>query len=234
MKRLIFMVVIVFAVCSSAMAQRKCKACRGTGTIVKSISVSRYGLSNDYKVKCPTCGKVYLKSSGHSHVSCRMCGGTGYVNDTSSSSGGSASERLNEIAAANPQAYNVAMTVKYGLRMTDEEYSEICSMDEYNAKQYMKWRDVMNNFVIQANKAMRLGWITGNVEFVDNLKSTSDRQLSELVSTFSVTSGLKAISDKLHSTYNRTYSNYRNLELQKANLNRVQDQLFQYQLNGLW
>ena len=234
MKRLMLMLVMMMTVCVSAEAQRKCKACGGTGTIVKSISVSRYGLDNDYKMKCPTCGKVYLKSSGHSHISCRMCGGTGYVGDASSGNGGSASERLSELAAANPQAYNAAMTIKYGMKMTDEEYSEICGMDEYNAKQYMKWRDVMNNFVILANQAIRLGRLMGNVQYVDNLKNTSDRQLRELVSTFSVTSGLRVISDKLYSTYNKTYSNYRNLEQQKANLNNLQDRLFQYQLNSLW
>ena len=64
--------------CMNILAQsRKCPYCDGNGTIVKNISVSQYGVRNEVKKKCPTCGIYYYPSSGHSHIHCKYCRGTG-------------------------------------------------------------------------------------------------------------------------------------------------------------
>lgn len=202
--------------------------------MVKSISVSRYGLNDVYWVKCPTCGKKYLKSEGHSHITCQQCGGKGYISTYSSSrSSGSASDKLNEIATINPQAYNAAMTIKYGLRMSNEEAAEIKKLDEYNAKQYMKWRDLLNGYTTFANRAIALGQIFGNVKAADNMKANYDAQLQNLVPTFSVTARLKEISDQLYQRYENAYTTLRAREATKQQLNDIQDRIFDFQLNNL-
>lgn len=235
MKRL-FMLFAILSVCCTISAQRKCSACNGTGTVVRSISVSRYGLSNDYWVKCSTCGKKYLKSVGHSHITCKHCGGTGYIGSSSSSgSGGSASDKLNEIAIANPQAYNAAMTIKYGLKMSTEEAEEINKLDEYNAKQYMKWRNLLNGYTTFANRSLALGQILGDVKVADNMKANYDSQLQKLTPTFSVTTRLKQISDQLYKKYQNAYTVLRAREASKQQLNNVQNRLLDLQLYGpLW
>lgn len=224
-------------VCVTMAAQRKCKACNGTGTIVKSISVSQYGHTNgNYYVKCPTCGKRYLKSTGHSHITCKQCGGTGYIGSSSyGSTGGSASERLQEIAIANPQVYNAVMTLKYGLSMSEEEAAEVNSLGGQNARQYMKWRDVINNYTINANRSITMGWIFGNVRNIDQMKAQTDAQLAELIKTFSVTDNLMIIADQLYTKYQNAYIRLRKAEESKQNLNNVQERIFNYQLNRpLW
>lgn len=59
---------------SNTPSRRKCAYCNGSGKIVKEWSVATYGL-NDEKVKCPECGKVHFRSTGHAHVYCSHCHG---------------------------------------------------------------------------------------------------------------------------------------------------------------
>lgn len=60
-----------------APARRKCNFCNGAGKRVVNNSVPMYGTA-DYKVRCNECGQYFLKSSGHAHVFCGQCGGTGW------------------------------------------------------------------------------------------------------------------------------------------------------------
>ncbi len=64
---------------SSGSKERDCMSCRGTGTIVKNIMVSQFGIKNEVKVRCSTCGESHYPSTGHTHIRCGNCNGTGKV-----------------------------------------------------------------------------------------------------------------------------------------------------------
>lgn len=57
-------------------SSKKCNHCNGTGRKVLDTNPPMFGMK-DYKVKCNECGQTFLKSTGHTHVSCQYCGGTG-------------------------------------------------------------------------------------------------------------------------------------------------------------
>lgn len=63
----------------SSNTPRICPYCKGEGTIVRTLSTSRFGVENETKVKCYQCGIYYFPSSGHSHIHCSHCRGTGYI-----------------------------------------------------------------------------------------------------------------------------------------------------------
>ena len=52
-----------------------CPLCHGSGRIVKDFNVSTFGL--DSKEKCSECGQWFMRSTGHRHVTCTQCHGTG-------------------------------------------------------------------------------------------------------------------------------------------------------------
>lgn len=54
----------------------KCAYCNGTGRKAISQNIVTFGTA-DVKVHCNECGRDYYRSSGHSHVQCGHCGGTG-------------------------------------------------------------------------------------------------------------------------------------------------------------
>lgn len=54
-------------------SRSSCSLCHGRGRIVRTTSVSTFG--NDYKVKCNECGGWFMKSTGHSHITCPQCHG---------------------------------------------------------------------------------------------------------------------------------------------------------------
>lgn len=52
-----------------------CPLCKGSGMIVRGSHVATYG--HDYKVYCSECNRYYSSSTGHSHVTCIQCHGSG-------------------------------------------------------------------------------------------------------------------------------------------------------------
>ena len=52
-----------------------CPLCKGSGMIVRDSHVATYG--HDYKVYCSECNRYYSSSTGHSHVTCIQCHGSG-------------------------------------------------------------------------------------------------------------------------------------------------------------
>lgn len=62
----------------ATVSSHQCPYCNGKGRIQKDMNPSMFG-TQDYKVKCEECGQMYLKSTGHTHVTCGHCGGTGMM-----------------------------------------------------------------------------------------------------------------------------------------------------------
>ena len=54
-----------------------CSLCNGLRRIVKDTYPSLYGQSN-YQVKCNECGGYFMRSTGHTHITCPQCHGKGY------------------------------------------------------------------------------------------------------------------------------------------------------------
>lgn len=55
----------------------ECSLCHGKRRIVRDSPVPVYG--NDSRVRCNECGGYFMRSTGHSHVTCTQCHGNGYV-----------------------------------------------------------------------------------------------------------------------------------------------------------
>ena len=53
---------------------RVCSLCHGTGTIVRDSHVGTYG-TYDPMVYCSECGRSWLQSTGHHHITCPTCRG---------------------------------------------------------------------------------------------------------------------------------------------------------------
>lgn len=86
----------------TAVKAQNCVYCKGTGKMIKEVSISTYGY--DTKVWCSICERYYWRSTGHMHVTCQYCRGTGRRggNSYSSSSSSSQSSRSNDdFLAAN-------------------------------------------------------------------------------------------------------------------------------------
>lgn len=54
-----------------------CNLCHGKKRIVKDTYPSLYG-TKDYQVKCHECGNYFMRSTGHTHITCPQCHGKGY------------------------------------------------------------------------------------------------------------------------------------------------------------
>lgn len=54
-----------------------CPLCRGQKRIVKDTYPPLYG-AKDYQVRCNECGGYFMRSTGHTHITCPQCHGKGY------------------------------------------------------------------------------------------------------------------------------------------------------------
>ena len=54
-----------------------CSLCNGKRRIVKETYPPMYGQS-DYQVKSNECGGYFMRSTGHTHITCPQCHGKGY------------------------------------------------------------------------------------------------------------------------------------------------------------
>lgn len=58
--------------------RHECPLCHGKRTVVRGSNAATFGLEDGSKEWCSECGRYYLRSTGHSHVTCPQCGGKGY------------------------------------------------------------------------------------------------------------------------------------------------------------
>lgn len=110
----------VFLCCLSiAVWGQSCGYCNGTGKMIINKGTATYG--SDELVWCKECQKHFYRSTGHMHIHCKYCKGTGRRQSSSSNSSSEGYTSTDEIAAINPQAYGMAMDALYGLPNTEEE-----------------------------------------------------------------------------------------------------------------
>ncbi len=228
--------------CMNILAQsRKCPYCDGNGTIVKNISVSQYGVRNEVKKKCPTCGIYYYPSSGHSHIHCKYCRGTGVINNYGSSGNdyGSGSHSYDYEAETNPAlkawGQSMALTIRYGLPVSKEEDAAFKSFAQTNqawAKKYVDWRNTLNNGTIYFNESSaKLGYEP--VKSVDNFFNNINNQLLQHTQGITLPQDLYQEAHKLEQIFYNAYQKYRSWCSKKESLNNLEDAVLDWRLNQL-
>lgn len=217
----------------AAWGQHKCPYCNGTGKIVKNISVSQYGIRQETKVKCPECGIYYLPSTGHTHIHCSHCKGTGRLSDGSSNNNSS-----NSRVAYDPDspegmwARSVVMTVKYGLAYTDEENAAVERLgksDPSMAQLWIKYRNILNmgtSYFNEQNAKIAYRW--DKVANVDNIKNSFDKQLAEIAPLLKLPPDLYAVYQRLYNSYQNAYKVYRSNTNSSESMQNMQNALDNY------
>ena len=241
MKRTLTTFLLLHLLVIVAVAQQDCPYCGGTGKIVKNISVSQYGLSKE-KVKCPTCGVVTYKSTGHCHIHCQYCGGTGKKRSTSYSRNGSSSRRtLDDIARENPAAFSMAMSIKYGIPMNDTEYEYVSRLDSQMQKLYMQLRNLVENDIIYSNQSISMLWYrTMTANSVNQRANNTYQQICSLDQTMlnylrshpscGWDNQLKIIMEKHIKTCHDSLQQLLDLVKYNQSMEQLQDRLWNYQL----
>lgn len=59
---------------STKVSINSCPRCHGSGRVAIETFPPQFGLE-DYHVKCNECGQSFLKSMGHTHITCPVCHG---------------------------------------------------------------------------------------------------------------------------------------------------------------
>ena len=241
MKRLLTSLMLLHLTVIVAVAQQDCLYCGGTGKIVKNISVSQYGLSSE-KVKCPTCGVVTFKSTGHSHIHCKYCGGTGKKRSASSTGNSSSSRRtLDDIARENPAAFSAAMSIKYGIPMNDTEYEYVSGLDAQMQRLYMQLRNLVENDIIFSNQSIAMLWYrTMTASSVNQRADNTYRQICSLDRTMlnyiqshpscGWNNQFKLIMEKHIKTCHNSLQQLLDVVKYNQGMQQLQDQLWNYQL----
>ena len=227
MKRIIITFLFPLIMVTAAMAQSSCPYCHGTGTVVKNISVSQYGLA-DYKVKCPTCGAVTLKSTGHSHIHCQHCGGTGRKQ----------SSRTRDNVTYDPdspegmQARALAYTIKSGLPYTDKENEAVKRLkqnDPAMANNWERYRQILNQGTIHFNQNNALCFYRyDTVQNIDAAKNSYDQELAKIGHLLKLPNDLYAVYQQLYAKYQSAYNEYRDITGKSQHLRNLQEQLDNY------
>lgn len=210
-----------------------CGYCNGTGKMITNKGGGTYGHSNDDLVWCSDCEKYFYRSTGHAHIHCKYCNGTGR---RSSSSSSNHSDSYNPESPEAALGWNIASTMRYGVPVTEEEsayYAEYQRIDPAGAAQYKKLRDLINSTVIYHNRQLALqNWQT--VKSLDAYQNHMMKQIGELSSTFTPTQGLINIVNKyLMAKLGGAYGNYRRYCESQESIQNAKDRLFNEQLMRL-
>ncbi|MCM1520781.1 MAG: hypothetical protein NC098_08355 [Lachnoclostridium sp.] len=168
MKKIILTLIIGLVSAFSVNADRECHYCKGTGKIVKNISVSGYGHSHEVKVRCPKCEVMYLPSTGHNHIHCQYCRGTGRLPDVGGESDYSGGDGgyVEGVPSVLDLDYNVmtmqaqldVRTQYYGFPITQSEQNLLDQLSPRALKAYSQLRESINNAAIYANEAIKKNW----------------------------------------------------------------------------
>lgn len=210
-----------------------CGYCNGTGKMIVNKGIATYG--NDELVWCKECQKHFHRSTGHMHIHCKYCKGTGIRQSSSSSSGSSSGyTSTDEIAAINPQAYGMAMNALYGLPTTDEEINCIKNLlaeSEANGKRYIRYRNLLNEIMIYLNRNMKMGNTQGTtVKGLDAYINNYYNRLVEVGNDMYLPPRATEILTEHVNRVDAAYKSYRSAVSFQQNLNNLNDQLFMQEL----
>ena len=240
--KVLFLIVCLICDITIQAQTRECPYCDGNGTIVKHITVSQYGVRNEVKKKCTTCGVYYYPSSGHTHVYCKHCRGTGVISNDSNSInnyGSSSSESFsnNYEEKTNPAlkawGQNIAFTIKYGLQVSDKEDAAFRRFAQNNsvwAEKYVDWRNTLNYGTMYFNERIaKLSYEP--VKSVDNFFNDINNKLLQHTKGITLPQDLYNEAHKLEQIYYNAYQKYRNWCSKKEALNNLEDAVLNWQLN---
>ena len=224
---------------------RKCPYCDGNGTIVRHLTVSQYGVRNEVKKKCSTCGIYYYPSSGHSHIHCKYCRGTGRISNTGGSSnaydsgsGNSSGSYSNDYEAeSNPAlkawGQSVALNIRYGLPLSEEEDAAFRRFAQNNpawAQKYVEWRNTLNYGTMYFNeRSAKLGYEP--VKSVDSFFKNIENNLLLCSAGITLPQDLYQEAHRLEQIYYNAYQKYRNWCSKKEALTNLENAVLDWRLN---
>lgn len=213
---------------------RECPYCKGRGTIVKNLTVSQFGWKNESKVKCNECGIYSYPSSGHSHIHCKHCRGTGHINNGSNTrdSYSEADDPNSPLAAWGRE---IAATLRYGLPVNEAEdaaFRHFAQVDPESAKKYLSWRNLLNATAVYYNRCSAL-LIHCNVQSLDQTYNDVAQKLSQYSYGVALSPELKSIVDQLNKQYNEAFMKYRNYCVAKQSLDELENQVIDWRLQQL-
>ncbi len=223
----------VFLCCLSIVAWgQSCSYCNGTGKMIINKGGGTYGYGNDDLVWCSDCQEYFRRSTGHAHIHCKYCKGTGRRSSSSSYDSDSYNPESPEAALG----WNIASTMRYGVPVTEEEsayYAEFQRIDPAGAAQYKKLRDLINSTVIYHNRQLALqNWQT--VKSLDAYQNQMMQQIGQLAETFTPSQGLINIVNKyLLAKLGGAYGNYRRYCESQESIQNSKDRLFYEELMRL-
>lgn len=211
---------------------QSCGYCNGTGKMIINKGIATYG--NDELVWCKECQKHFHRSTGHMHIHCKYCKGTGRRSSSSNSSSSGGYTSTDEIAAINPQAYGMAMNTLYGLPTTDEEINCIKKLlveSETNGKHYINYRNILNELMIFLNRNMKMGNTKGiTVRELDSYMNRNHKRLVEAGNDMFLPPRATEILTEHVNRVDAAYKSYRSTLSFQQNLNNLNDQLFMQEL----
>lgn len=206
---------------------RDCPYCKGNGTVVKTITVSQFGVRKEAKVKCSTCGGYYYPSSGHTHVRCSHCGGSGKLRSSGSSN-----------SAYNPESpeaiwgQQIAVNIRYGIPVSDQEtaaFKNFAAINPEQAKLYIAWRNTLNGMAIYCNQCSAMLTMTP-VASLDKMFVDTENRLSAYVQQISLPQDLLNIAQQVYLQYKNVYLSYRKYSAAQEALTNLKNNLINWQL----
>lgn len=210
---------------------RECPYCKGTGKIVKNISASQFGVRTEVKVKCRECGIYYFPSTGHTHIHCSHCRGTGKIGTTAKES----SSSMDEYNPESPLAAwgrEVASTARYGLPVSQQEdvaFKSFAQINPEGAKNYIAWRNILNATAVYYNRCAAM-LTTTPVQDIDQIYLNAEKQLRQYSTGLNLPQDLYTIANQLARQYYNSYISYRKYCADIINLQNIKEQAIDWQL----
>lgn len=197
----------------------------------KNISASQFGVRTEVKVKCRECGIYYFPSTGHTHIHCSHCRGTGRIGTTAKEP----SSSMDEYNPESPLAVwgrEVASTVRYGLPVSQQEDAAFKSFAQINpegAKNYIAWRNILNATAVYYNRCAAM-LTTTPVQDIDQIYLNAEKQLRQYSTGLNLPQELYTIANQLARQYYNSYISYRKYCADMINLQNIKERAIDWQL----
>lgn len=230
-----------------ALNARDCHYCKGTGKVIIEASTTNFG--TNYRTKwCNICNRQV--SSGHDHIFCKHCGGSGSISSDSSSSG-NYSYSAGGISTESPSGMSAAPCYGttqggvsyfwqgvYGLPIQDDEVEAYQNLQKTNSEYARKWKSW--RMKINASYSTYREWNTKG--YHQTLSSIGDvkRHLENTYSDFyneisnlspQLSPRFEPIINKILNLWAQEANAYFSAVQVKKNLQQMNDDLMWQQLN---